>query len=228
MGEMSGKPVGCLATFHSQTAPVTRHVWRKILEESLMDSVTMWISRLKDSHREQAAERLWNRYLERLLQVARHKLGPGPKTTADEEDVAVTAFAEMLSGVRDDRFSQLNDRNDLWQVLIMLTERKAISQRRAEWAQKRGGSEPKQELPIDLEGPEPSPELAAELAEQFQQRLEELPDELERAVAIKRMQGFSNAEIAEALDVGVRTVERKLSLIRRTWRDHQAPGDQER
>ena len=145
-----------------------------------MDSVTMWISRLKDSGREQAAEMLWRRYLQRLLHLARQKLGPAPRTTADEEDVVVTAFAALLSGIREDRFSLLNDRNDLWQVLIMLTERKAISQRRADWAQKRGGIESKQELPPDAEAPEPSPELAAELAEEFDQRLKELADELEK------------------------------------------------
>ena len=190
-----------------------------------MDSVTKWITRLNDSRREQAAEQLWTRYLQRLLQVARQKLGPAPKTAADEEDVAVTAFVELLQGVREERFSQLNDRNDLWQVLIMLTERKAISQRRAEWAQKRGGPEPKLELPQDLEGPEPSPELATELAEQFEQRLAALPDDLEREIAVKRMQGFDNSEIAEMLDVGRRTVERKLALIRRTWQSHDAAGD---
>ena len=192
-----------------------------------MGSVTMWIDRLKESGRERAAEVLWSRYLERLLQVARRKLGPAPKTAADEEDVAVTAFAALLSGVQDERFSQLQDRHDLWQLLIMLTERKAISQRRSEWAQRRGGAGPKQELPADVEAPEPTPEMAAELAEEFGQRLAELPDEIEREVAIRRMQGFSNLEIADALNIGLRSVERKLGLIRRTWESHIDHGERE-
>lgn len=186
-------------------------------ESDAMGSVTMWITRLKESGREQAAEVLWSRFLERLLRVARRKLGPAPKTAADEEDVAVTAFAALLSGIQDERFAQLNNRHDLWQLLIMLTERKAITQRRREWAQRRGGTGPKLELPSDVEAPEPTPEMAAELAEEFEQRLAELPDDVEREVAVRRLQGFSNAEIAEALDVGLRTVERKLGLIRRTW-----------
>jgi RNA polymerase sigma factor (sigma-70 family) len=191
-------------------------------EDDVMGSVTMWIARLKDSGREQAAERLWSRYLQRLLQVARQKLGPAPRTAADEEDVAVTAFAALLSGIREERFTQLNDRNDLWQLLIMLTERKAISQRRAERAVKRGGIVRREELPPEVEAPEPSPELAAELAEEFNQRLSELPDDIEREIAIRRLQGFSNTEISEALNIGLRTVERKLGLIRRTWQSHVA------
>lgn len=183
-----------------------------------MGSVTMWITHLRDSRYQEAAEVLWGRFMEDLHRVARRKLGPAPKTAADEEDVAVTAFAALLSGIRDDRFAQLHDRDDLWQLLIMLTERKAVSQRRAEWAQRRGGAGPKPELPSDVEAPEPTPEMAAELAEEFEQRLAELPDDVEREIAIRRMQGFSNAEIAEALGVGLRTVERKLGLIRRTWK----------
>ncbi|MDG1895481.1 MAG: ECF-type sigma factor [Fuerstiella sp.] len=186
---------------------------------TLVDSVTVWISHLKDSKREQAAAKLWDRYLPRLLKLARQKLAPTRTATADEEDVAITAFAALVAGIQDERFSQLNDRDDLWQILVMLTERKAISQRRTETAAKRGGLRHNQELPPDQQAPEPSPELAAVLAEEVDCRLAELPDEIEREIATKRLQGFSNEEIAASLNVGLRTVERKLKLIRRTWED---------
>ena len=32
-----------------------------------------------------------------------------------------------------------------------------------------------------------------------------------------RMEGFSNEEIAKALDISIRSVERKLNVIRSTW-----------
>lgn len=182
-----------------------------------MDSVTQWLGQLRDSRREQAAENLWNRYLRDLLGVARNKLGATPKAVADEHDVAVTAFMALLDGVQRDRFSRLNDRNDLWQVLVMLTERKAFSQRRAQRAQKRGGGRSPQQIPLDLASPEPTPELAVGLAEEYHRRLAELPDDLEREIAVKRLQGYSNRQIAESLDIPLRTVERKLNLIRRTW-----------
>ena len=182
-----------------------------------MDSVTQWLARLKDCEQADAAERLWDRYLEQLLKLASRKLGDAPRSAADEEDVVVTAFEALLRGIRNDRFARLDDRNDLWQILVMLTERRAISQRRTDWTQKRGGGEPDQELSPELQAPEPSPQQAAQFAEEFNRRLEELPDELERMIAIKRLQGFSNSEIADTLNIGLRTVERKLGLIRRTW-----------
>lgn len=182
-----------------------------------MDSVTIWISRLKDSRREEAAEMLWNRYLDSLLRLARHKLGGTPRGAVDEEDVALDAFEALLRGVREDRFSQLNDRNDLWQILIMLTDRRAIGQQRIEAAEKRGGRLGRRELHEELQAPEATPELAAQLAEEFQRRLDQLPDPVERDIAIQRLQGYNNREIAERLGIGLRTVERKLNLIRRTW-----------
>ena len=183
------------------------------------ESVTFWLTRLKDSNQTEAADQLWKRYVQRLLHLARKKLGTIPKASADEEDVAVTAFAAFLDGVQEKRFATLNDRNDLWQVLIMLTERKAFHQKRKEFALKRGGKQTFEELVTDLPCPDPAPEVAAELAEEFNRRLNELPDDLDRQIALKRLQGYSNSEIANSFGIALRTVERKVSLIRRIWTD---------
>jgi len=164
-----------------------------------VESVTFWISNLKEGGREQAALELWNRYMTQLLKLARRKLGAAPRTSADEEDVAVKAFAALLEGVRDDRFSQLRDRSDLWQILIILIEHKAIDQRRAENALKRGGAKSPEQLPLQTPGPEPTPEDAVVLLEEYHARLSELPDEIERQIAIKRLQGYDNREIANDL-----------------------------
>ena len=40
-----------------------------------------------------------------------------------------------------------------------------------------------------------------------------------RQVALMRMEGYSNEEIARHLDCGIRTLTRKLEIIRRTWLD---------
>jgi len=44
-----------------------------------------------------------------------------------------------------------------------------------------------------------------------------LPDEQLREIAVMRMDGFLVDDIAEALDLSKRAVERRLQLIRRTW-----------
>ena len=103
------------------------------------DSVTDWIVQLKAGD-PQASQRLWERYVDRLVRLARIKLGRTPRRVADEEDVAQSAFDGFFRGVEEKRFPQLDDRDGLWQVLVMLTDRKTIDHRRRELAGKRGAS----------------------------------------------------------------------------------------
>ena len=95
------------------------------------ESVTIWLSGLK-AGRSDAAGKIWHRYVEQLVRHARRKLGRSPRRAADEEDVVLSAFDGFLKGVDDGRFLKLNDRHDLWQVLVMLTERRAIALRQRE------------------------------------------------------------------------------------------------
>ena len=66
-------------------------------------------------------------------------------------------------------------------------------------------------------GREPSPEFAAEVAEECRRLLDELGAEELQAVALAKLEGYSNAEIAVRLGVVERTVERKLRVIRELW-----------
>ena len=52
------------------------------------DPVTLWIEGLKAGD-EAAVADLWNRYFDRLVQLARQRLGSTPRRVADEEDVAI-------------------------------------------------------------------------------------------------------------------------------------------
>ncbi len=70
-------------------------------------------------------------------------------------------------------------------------------------------------------GSEPTPEFAAQLTEECERLLSQLDDETLRTVAVAKMEGYSNDEIAERLGVKTRTVERKLNLIREIWSQPQ-------
>jgi hypothetical protein len=100
------------------------------------ESVTEWLVRLKAGD-QAAGQQLWQRYLDPLIHLAERRLGAAPRTMADEEDVALSAFHAFLQGVSAQRFARLADRDDLWQVLVMLTERKAVGLLRWEQADKR-------------------------------------------------------------------------------------------
>ena len=87
-------------------------------------SVTQWIERLKAGD-PGAAQKLWERYFRRLVGLARQKLRAAPRRAADEEDVALSAFDSFCRGAGQDCFPRLHDRLDLWQLLVLLTARKA-------------------------------------------------------------------------------------------------------
>ena len=99
---------------------------------------------------------------------------------------ATTRFCE---GARQGRFPKLDDRYDVWQILVMIAERKVIDLFHYEGRAKRGGgrvldegalpdvsSTPQRRALERVAGREPSPEFAAQVAEQLGRLLEALGD----------------------------------------------------
>jgi DNA-directed RNA polymerase specialized sigma24 family protein len=195
-------------------------------------SVSQWLDRLKAGDPD-AAQKLWQRYFRRLVGLARKKLRGAACRAADEEDVALSAFDSFCRGAERGCFPQLHDRQDLWQLLVLLTVRKAFDLKQHERRQKRvprGGavldeaalpgpadSSVQEAAPEQIEGPEPTPAFAAQVAEQCRRLLERLDSPELRGVALCKMEGYSNEEIAARLGCGLRTVERRLQLIRSIW-----------
>jgi hypothetical protein len=104
---------------------------------SVPGSVTQWIAQLK-AREAAAAQPLWERYFRRLVALARRKLHATPCRAADEEDVALSAFASFFRAAQQGRFPRLTDRDDFWPLLVVLTLRKALRLARADRRRKRG------------------------------------------------------------------------------------------
>ena len=66
----------------------------------------------------------------------------------------------------------------------------------------------------------PSPAEAAVLNEALEKRLEALADPELRRIALWRLEGYSNREIADRLECTERSIERKLGRIRSLWTSH--------
>ncbi|MGE3316049.1 MAG: ECF-type sigma factor [Planctomycetaceae bacterium] len=190
---------------------------------------TTWLGLLKAGD-SQAAQRLWEAYFERLVGLAQRKLSGIPTRAFDGEDIALAAFDSFYRGVRKGHFPELNDRNDLWQILVMLTARKAIDQKLHERRDKRGGGHVRGESAFDgrddlqrgierVIASDPTPEFAAEVAEEFRTLLQQLGDDDLRRLAVAKFEGHSNEEIARQRGISVRSVERKLAVIRGLWKE---------
>jgi DNA-directed RNA polymerase specialized sigma24 family protein len=192
------------------------------------ESVTHWINQLKGGDAD-AAQKLWERYFERLVGLARKKLQGARRRAADEEDVALSAFDSFCRGAQAGRFPQLADRDNLWRLLVVLTARKAIDLVNRERRLKRGGGMVKGESAFagaeesgapgmeQVVGDEPTPAFAAQVAEQCQQLLDQLGDDALRSIAVWKMEGHTNEEIAAKLDCSLSTIELRLRVIRKRW-----------
>jgi DNA-directed RNA polymerase specialized sigma24 family protein len=190
-----------------------------------MDSpapITVWLGRLKAGD-PAAAEPLWRNYFARLVALARDRLRGTPRATADEEDVALSAFDSFCRGAEQGRFPRLDDRDDLWQLLVMLTVRKAVDLARHQNRLKRAGTVHAGEMPDESPDRGPTPEFAAQVAEECRRLLGLLGDDGLRQLALWKMEGYTNAEIGAKIGRSVGTVERKLALIRKCW-EGEAPG----
>jgi RNA polymerase sigma factor (sigma-70 family) len=166
---------------------------------------------------------LWQRFLPRLLGLARKALSGRPQVAADAEDAVQSAFASFWQRVEQGEFPGTMDRDDLWNLLGVITVRKARKQIRRETAQKRGGGHVISEA--GLVNPDGSPRRLEEIAGEVpahdldlscEELLLSLDEEL-RDYAVLRLMGYRNAEIADRFGCTERKVERKLNLIRLQW-----------
>jgi DNA-directed RNA polymerase specialized sigma24 family protein len=82
---------------------------------------------------------------------------------------------------------------------------------------RRAGSEHQEFDLAQTIGDEPTPEFAAIMADECRRLLGLLDDPELAALALAKMEGYRNREIADQRGVAERTIERQLKLIRIIW-----------
>ena len=176
------------------------------------DDVTQWVQDVKQGRQGHAERQLVDRYLDQLTALARKKIGH-IRAYEDEDDVALSAFKSFFRGARAGEFSQLSDRESLWSLLAAITVKKAISMQRRHLSQKR---DVRKATSLEaLVHAEPSQEMVDSLVGEVQHLLNNLKDESLRTVAQMRVEGYSNQEIATRIGRSEKTVERKMSMLRK-------------
>ncbi len=190
--------------------------------DAAVTEVTEWLRRLEAGH-DLAAQRLWDVFFERLVRVAQDRMRTNDRRVADAEDVALSAFASFCRGVENQRFPELTDRQGLWRLLVSITIHKLLHLQRDQNRLKRGGNfralesfaDADRSAVDELISREPTPEFAAEVAEQYDRWMRALDSEELTRLATWKLEGFTNDEIAAKCERTTRTVERKLNLIRK-------------
>ena len=188
------------------------------MNDSNRGSVTLWLSHLKAGD-DEAAELLWQRYFQRLAALARVRL-QNATHDIDEEDVAHSALKSVFMGAQDGRFPQLNDRTALWPLLVTITLRKTTNALRRQFAQRRSPqAEDRTAKLTEIVDDQPSPTLIPELADELRHLMQILGDEVLIRIAQLRLEGYTVAEIASEVELGERTVARKIARIRQEWEE---------
>lgn len=203
------------------------------------NSVTLWMRALEKDD-QSAAQALFDRYFDRLVALARRKLGTTARRAFDEEDIAVTALYSCLAGVIDGRYPQLEDRDHLWRLLVKITERKVCDAMRKHTSAKRGAGNVRGESVFintggsslgggihEIPDREPTEEFADQLAQQCEHLVQKLGDANLVEVATLVLAGYSTAEIARKTDRTQRTIQRRIKLIQEIWSSDDGKDDAE-
>lgn len=191
-------------------------------------SVTSWLRAIEKGDHD-AARHLWDRFSPELHQVAKRRMRRlRNRDIVDEEDIVLNAFASFCLSAREGKYQSVENRSELLGLLIVITLRKAGQRVQHATAAKRGQGQladqdaRKQAAGSGLQllaSDSPNPEEKLLLAEEAEALLDKLPSEELRSVAIMRLSGHTNDEIADALGYTRRTIQRMLSVIRGHWEE---------
>jgi RNA polymerase sigma factor (sigma-70 family) len=165
-----------------------------------------------------AAGELFDRYCEKLMRLARRRIGQRMTSRVDPEDVIQSAFRTFFVHVRNDEFT-FNNEDDLFKLLVRLTVNKALRQIAYHRAAKRdphreaaqGGVE-ESDILAGVMAHEPAPDVEVAVLDELERFLAQLP-QFERQVLELKLQGNTTTEIAEALGSYDRKIRRVLERI---------------
>ena len=203
--------------------------------EAREGSVTKWLAAFKEGD-ERATQEIWERYRRLLVSLADRWLGSDARKTADEDDIAQSAFIQCWKQVKAEKYPQLQNRDDLEKILRDLVRKRVSDQRREQRAQKRGSGDVRGESavlsPYDPSGAPGmggvaetnvlSPDEQAEFHSTFGRLFASLTD-AEREIAFARLEDFTvtDKELATRFDCSVSLIRLRLKTIRKKWNDLQ-------
>lgn len=174
------------------------------------ESVAVFFQQLRAGNQE-GLEKLWQRFRPRLLGLAAATLGRQAPGITDAEDALQSAMVSFWQRAERGDFGSHLGQDDIWQILAVITKRKALRHRRRENAKMRGGGQVGS-LSDDVADNEFSPSAGLVYEDFFN-----LLDANLRTYALLRVLGYSNREVADELGCSERKVERKMQLIRSIW-----------
>lgn len=191
-------------------------------------SITRVIRRMQNGDQDGAAY-LWQRFYLRLKYLVKDRLRSQLGSLSDEEDLALDSLSEMFKGLLDGKYPSLDNREEFWRLLVTVASRNVIDEINRENRLKRGGGKVFHESAFSslhdenaalfeqIASTVEAPDVQLMITERCTELLESLTDEGLQAIAIMKTAGSTNQEVADALGLSLRSVERRLAEIRQCW-----------
>jgi DNA-directed RNA polymerase specialized sigma24 family protein len=181
-------------------------------------SITILIGGMRSGD-DEAARRIWQHFSPRVAALAREKVPVWLRRLVDGDDLANSAMYSVIMGLREGRFHELRDRDDLWALLACITIKKARNEIAKASCQKRLPAAAEVPLTEQIAAPDLPPDLIVRAAEQFKVLIDLLrhKDAILEPIALWKFEGYTTDEIAQRLGCSSSKVARKLELIRKTW-----------
>jgi RNA polymerase sigma-70 factor (ECF subfamily) len=167
---------------------------------------------------EEAARQLFNLYVDRLLVLARQRIGQRLGCRVDAEDIVQSVFRTFFDRAQKGQF-HIEEDEDLCKLLARITVHKTFRQIAFHRAAKRNfaretgqGDDAQTQLQTLLDRG-PTPETANQFLDELEHFLKKLRPE-DRRVLELRMQGYKDVEIAQMLDISDRKIRRLMERVR--------------
>ena len=185
-------------------------------------SVSYWLKELKTGD-SLAVEAIWYRYYQRVVELASRKMKVNPDRAVDGEDIAQLAMHRFCTNATLGCYPNLDDREQLWDLLVVFTLNRIRKHLRACNRLKRSGQHSQVfefsqlEVLQDLQTPE-APTIMADMVDAWLNRLDqEDPSGQLKQIAIWSMDGISGSDIARILKKRKSFVLHQIRLIRLLW-----------
>ena len=180
-------------------------------------SVTRWLGKLQAGS-DQAAQLLWSHLRTGLLELAQKQLARKNATGFDEEDVVLSAFHALCTAVQQGRYN-ITNRHELWRIAAVIVVNRAYNRIRDEKRYRRGGGRNRCDSSVleSLVCPKPDASHALVMHEECQSLLAKLTKPDLQVVALLKVDGYTDDQVAEMLGCSRRTIQRRLTVIRRLW-----------
>jgi RNA polymerase sigma-70 factor (ECF subfamily) len=167
---------------------------------------------------EDAARQIVDRYIDRLLTLARRRISQRLASRVDAEDIVQSVFRTFFTRLKEGQFV-FAQQDDLCKLLMRITLHKTLRRIAFHKAAKRDPShetdqgEHHRERLLALLDEEPTPEAEVAFLDQLEHFMLQLPEE-HRKILELRLQGHRTEEIARQLGCYDRKIRRCLEHVR--------------